>query len=147
LKRVLGIDFGDRNVGLSLSDALQITAQPLTTRRLQNLGEEDRKFFRDLVTKNDVGEIVVGYPLRMDGSSGRRVDKTRAFAAWLEKAVGIRVRFWDERLSTHQALGVAHEQKIRVAAKKSAINQISAAIILQSYLDGKRTDAEHRPDS
>jgi len=144
--RVLGIDYGDRNVGLALSDALRITAQPLTTYRLGNLGDEDRKFFRDLVAEKDIGEVVIGYPLRMDGSSGRRVEKTRAFATWLERAVGIRPVFWDERLSTHQAMGFVHEQKIRIKAKRSAVNQISAAIILQSYLDSKRADADISQD-
>jgi putative Holliday junction resolvase len=139
--RVLGVDFGDRNVGLALSDALRITAQPLDTYQIKNRDADDRKYFQDLVLKQQVVEIIIGLPLRMNGTTGTRVEKTRAFAKWLEGVVHIPVIFWDERLTTHQALSVMHEQKVRRKAKKSVINQISAAIILQSYLDSKRADA------
>ena len=144
--RVLGVDFGDRNVGLALSDALRLTAQPLDTYQLKNRDADDRKYFQDLVLKQQVVEIIIGLPLRMDGTAGTRVEKTRAFAKWLEGAVHIPVIFWDERLTTHQALRVMHEQKVRLKAKKSVINQISAAIILQSYLDSKRADANITQD-
>jgi putative Holliday junction resolvase len=144
--RVLGVDFGDRNVGLALSDALRLTAQPLDTYQLKNRDADDRKYFQDLVLKQQVVEIIIGLPLRMDGTTGTRVEKTRAFAKWLEGAVHIPVIFWDERLTTHQALSVMHEQKVRRKAKKSVINQISAAIILQSYLDSKRADANITQD-
>ncbi len=144
--RILGVDFGDRNIGLALSDVLGLTAQPLSTYRLTNRDDADRRFFRDLVAKQAIKEIVVGFPLRMDGTSGTRAEKTRIFARWLEKTVGLAVVFWDERLTTHQALRVVHEQKVRVKAKKSVINQISAVIILQSYLDSKRSDAHIHQD-
>lgn len=144
--RILGVDFGDRNIGLALSDVLGLTAQPLSTYRLTNRDDADRRFFRDLVAKQAIEEIVVGFPLRMDGTSGTRAEKTRIFARWLEKTVGLAVVFWDERLTTHQALRVVHEQKVRVKAKKSVINQISAVIILQSYLDSKRSDAHIHQD-
>jgi putative Holliday junction resolvase len=68
--RVLGIDYGDRHVGLALSDPLQVTAQPFGTYTLTGREKEDRKFFQDLVARHDVQEIVIGDPLRMDGSSG-----------------------------------------------------------------------------
>jgi len=144
--RVLGIDFGDRNVGLALSDALRLTAQPLDTYQLKNRDADDRKYFQDLVLKQQVVEIIIGLPLRMDGTAGTRVEKTRAFAKWLEGVVHIPVIFWDERLTTQQALSVMHEQKVRLKAKKSVLNQISAAIILQGYLDSKRADANITQD-
>jgi putative Holliday junction resolvase len=139
--RILGVDYGDRNVGLALSDALGITAQPLMTYRLTGRDAEDRSFFADLVRKHGIGEIVLGYPLRMDGSSGTRVEKTRAFAAWLGAFLAVPVRYWDERLTTFQARGVVHEQGVRPKAKKAVLNQVSAAIILQGYLDSRRSDA------
>lgn len=139
--RVLGIDYGDRNIGLALSDALGFTAQPLDNYRFKNSEAADKEFFVGLVRKHEVGEIVCGIPLRMDGTSGTRAEKTRAFASWLEKAVGVPVKFWDERLTTHQALQVMHEQKVKPRARKSVVNQISAAIILQTYLDSQRADA------
>jgi len=144
--RTLGIDLGDRHIGLALSDALKLTAQPLDTYQPTGRKSEDRDFFLDLVRTRQIDEIVVGFPLRMDGTSGSRVEKTRAFAKWLEEAVRVPIVFWDERLTTHQAINAAHEQKIRLKSKKSAINQISAAIILQGYLDSRRSDAGDHQD-
>lgn len=140
--RVLGIDYGDRNVGLALSDVLRLTAQPFGTYRLTGKDETDRAYFREVAAKHQVGEIVVGLPLRMDGTEGSRVEKTRDFARWIESAVHIPVVFWDERLTTQQALMVVHEQKVGLKSKKSVINQISAAIILQGWLDSRRSDAD-----
>jgi putative Holliday junction resolvase len=135
--RILGFDFGDRNIGLALSDPLELTAQPLGQYRL---GEEakNKRYFTELVSKYEVKEIVIGFPLRLDGSSGTRVQKTKEFAAWLEKAVGCSVIFWDERLTTQQAAGIMKEQKINWKTKKEVEHQISAALILQSYLDHRR---------
>jgi len=141
--RILGIDFGDVHIGLALSDPLELTAQPLGQYRLRGDAENDA-FFRDLVRRHEVGEIVVGFPLRMDGSSGTRADKTREFAARLEKASGIRTVLWDERLTTRQAAGIMHEQKIKIKVKHQVEHQISAALILQAYLDSRRFNS-HAP--
>ena len=135
--RILGIDFGDVHVGLALSDPLEITAQPLGQYNLR--GEtENKAYFGELIRRQEVGEIVIGLPLRMDGSSGTRAEKTRAFAVWLEKTTGLSVVLWDERLTTQQAIGIMHEQKIRTKAKQTVEHQISAALILQAYLDSRR---------
>lgn len=135
--RILGIDFGDVHVGLALSDSLELTAQPLGKYRLR--GEaENRAYFGDLVRRHGVAEIVIGLPLRLDGSSGRRAEKTRSFAAWLEKTSGLPVVLWDERLTTRQAIGIMREQKVRAKDKRTVEHQISAALILQAYLDSRR---------
>ncbi len=136
--RILGIDHGDRHVGLALSDPLFITAQPLGTYRLTGREAEDRRFFQDLVAKHDVGEIVLGEPLRMDGSAGTRSAKARSFAAWLEKAVGRPVVLFDERLTTQQALKDLDDDRIRGPTKKEWEDQIAAVIILSTYLERKR---------
>lgn len=135
--RILGLDFGDRNIGLALSDPLGLTAQPLGQ---YVLGEEaeNKKYFADLVSKHGIGEIVIGFPLRLDGSSGTRAQKTKEFAAWLEKTVGCLVVFWDERLTSQQASSIMREQKINWKTKKKVEHQISASLILQSYLDHRR---------
>jgi putative Holliday junction resolvase len=139
--RILGIDHGDRHLGLALSDPLQVTARPLGTYLLKARDEDNRDYFRKLVRDHEVGAIVVGLPLRMDGTAGRRVETTRAFASWLEAAVGFEVAFWDERLTTQQAAGVMREQKVRLKDRRSVLNQIAAVLILQSYLDSRRGDA------
>jgi putative Holliday junction resolvase len=141
--RVLGIDYGDRHVGLALSDVLLITAQPYGTYRLTGREADDRKFFEDLVAREGVGEIVVGEPLRMDGSAGTRAERTRQFAAWLEKAVGKPVIFVDERLTTRQALQALEDSNLRGRAKKEREDQVAAVIILSTYLEMKRHGPQH----
>jgi putative Holliday junction resolvase len=136
--RILGVDFGDVHIGLALSDPLELTAQPLGQFRLRGDAGDDT-YFRDILRRHEVGKIVVGFPLRMDGSSGTRADKTRAFAARLEKISGLTVVLWDERLTPRQAAGIMHEQKIKTKKKRRVEHQISAVLILQAYLDSRRS--------
>jgi putative Holliday junction resolvase len=139
--RILGVDHGDRHVGLAVSDRLHVTAQPLGTYILSGRDEDDRAYFRELVRTQDIGKIVVGLPLRLDGTAGSRAETARAFASWLETAVGVEVAFWDERLTTHQAVGIMREQKVKPRDRRSVVNQIAAVLILQGYLDSRRPDA------
>lgn len=132
--RILGLDYGDRYVGLALSDPLQLTAQPWGQYALA--GEEaDKKFFETLIRQHEITKIVVGLPLRLDGSSGTRVEKTREFARWLEVTFSLPVVLWDERLTSQQAAGIMREQRIRWPKRKKVEHQISASLILQNYLD------------
>ncbi len=140
--RVLGIDFGDRKIGLAVSDRLWITAQPLAIYR-RRTEKEDEKYFKKLVSEYEIAEIVVGLPLRMDGSSGTRAEKTREFARWLERILDLPVNFWDERLTTKQAKKILSQRKIGVKTKKEIEDQISAVIILSAYLESKRA----KPDA
>jgi putative Holliday junction resolvase len=136
--RVLGVDYGDRHVGLALSDPLLITAQPLDSYTLTGRENIDREYFRELVARHDVGRIALGYPLRMDGSTGTRAEKTRVFAAWLEKAVDRPVDLIDERLTTRQALKTLKDEKLRGRKKKDWEDRIAAVIILSTYLERRR---------
>lgn len=135
--RVLGIDYGDSHIGLAVSDKLLLTAQALGSYRSKSK-EEDKKYFKELVLKYEIGEIVLGFPLRMDGSPGTRVEKTKEFAGWLKKILKIPIIFWDERLTTKQALRILGQQKIKAKRKKILEDQIAASIILSSYLESKR---------
>jgi putative Holliday junction resolvase len=140
--RVLGIDYGDRHIGLALTDALKLTAQPFGTYDLKASESENRKYFQDLVARYDVDEIVIGFPLRMDGTQGTRTRITKEFAGWLEKAVHKPIIFWDERLTTQQALHTIEDLKVRGKKKKECEDQISAVIILSTYLERKRGDSD-----
>ena len=135
--RVLGIDYGDSHIGLAISDRLLLTAQALGNYRSKNK-EEDKKYFKELVKKYEIGEIVLGFPLRMDGSSGTRVERTKEFAGWLKKILKIPVIFWDERLTTKEALRILSQQKMKARKKKILKDQIAASVILSSYLESKR---------
>lgn len=135
--RVLGIDYGDRKIGLAISDRLGFTAQPLEVYR-RKTEKEDKKYFKSLVAEYGITEIIVGLPLRMDGSFGTRAEKTREFAQWLERTIGLSVQFWDERLTTKQANKILSQQKIAPKAKKGIEDQVAAVIILSTYLESKR---------
>jgi putative Holliday junction resolvase len=144
--RVLGIDYGDRHIGLALSDVLRVTAQPFGTYRMTGREKDDRRFFQELVARHEVEEIVVGDPIRMDGSSGTRVEKTRQFAAWLKKAVGKPVVFIDERLTTREALHLLQDSRLRSREKKELEDQIAAVIILSTYLERQRSERRDPQD-
>ncbi|MBN1938323.1 MAG: Holliday junction resolvase RuvX [Candidatus Aminicenantes bacterium] len=132
--RILGIDYGDRHIGLALSDPLGMFAQPLETYILKDRKAENAAYFRRLIQIHEIGRFVLGMPLRMDGTAGTRAEKTREFAKWLEGLTGLPVVFWDERLTTQQATAIMHEQGVKEKDRKSVVNQISASLILQAYL-------------
>jgi putative Holliday junction resolvase len=135
--RILGIDFGDRRIGLAVSDTLFLTAQAIGIYRRQSQ-EKDKKYFQELVSQYEIGEIVIGLPLRMDGSPGTRVEKTKKFARWLENTLHLPIVFWDERLTTQQALKILRGQKTDFRKKRILKDQISASLILSSYLENKK---------
>lgn len=144
--RILAIDYGDRHLGLALSDPLQITAQPFGTYTLKDDQAADLAFFQKLVEEQDVEEIVLSWPLRMDGSPGRRTEVTREFAVQLETATGRKVIFWDERLTTQQAQRKLEGFKGNYREKKRREDQLAAVIILEAYLEKKRHHADHTPE-
>jgi putative Holliday junction resolvase len=135
--RVLGIDYGDSHIGLAISDKLLITAQALGSYRSTSK-KEDKKYFKELILKYEIGEIVVGLPLRMNGSPGTRVEKTKEFAGWLKKILKIPIIFWDERLTTKEALRILGQQRIKAKRKKILEDQTAASVILSSYLESQR---------
>ncbi len=139
--RVLGIDYGDRKVGLAVSDKLRLTAHALETYRKKNR-KEDAAYFKKLVSQYEIEEIVVGLPLRMDGSPGTQAKKTREFARWLESVLNLPISFFDERLTTQQAIKILHHHKRNPEAKKDLEDQISAVIILTNYLESQRAKSD-----
>jgi len=130
--RIMGVDFGDSRIGVSLSDPLGIMATPLTiiTRTEE---EEDIDAIVDIIHQNEVGRIVVGLPISMDGTLGKQAEKVKAFAAELGKKIDIPVEFKDERLSTVVAKNLV--QEARKTDRKTRYDAAAAALILQSYLD------------
>jgi len=135
--RVLAIDHGDRRLGLAVSDPLGLTAQSLGFYELQD-EERDLAYFRRLADEYKIAEVVVGLPLRMDGTEGTRAEKTRRFARLLSERLELRIVFWDERLTTRQALGILREGNIRGQKRKMRKDQVAACLILSAYLESKR---------
>lgn len=133
--RIMGIDFGDKRIGIALSDTFGWTAQGLETISYNNSFKEAVNRIMQIVKQYDVGKIVVGLPLNMNGTKGFRVDKTNEFIQELSKQTNIQIIKWDERLSSVIAGNVIKEMGKSPSKNKGLIDTISAAVILQSYLD------------
>lgn len=135
--RIIGLDYGSKTVGVALSDALMLTAQPVETitRKEENKLRKTYARIEEIIRQNDVEQIVVGLPKNMDGSIGERALLCQEFAANLERRTGLKVIMWDERLTTVAANDVLIECGVRRENRKAVIDQIAAAFILQEYLD------------
>ena len=135
--RLLGVDLGDKTIGLALSDVERSIATPLETIRRSKFSR-DAERLRALVAQFDVGAVVLGLPLNMDGSEGLRAQATRAFARNLKPLLGIPVVFWDERLSTAAVTRTLIEADASRAKRSAAVDKMAAAYILQGALDRLR---------
>ena len=135
--RVLGLDFGSKTVGVAVSDALMITAQPVETitRKDENKLRQTLARIEQLAKEYEVDKIVLGMPKNMNNTLGERAEKTIAFKENLERRSGIEVILWDERLTTQAAEQVLIESNVRRENRKEYIDQIAAVFILQGYLD------------
>lgn len=133
--RVLGLDPGERRVGVAVSDPLGITAQGLDTIDLRSQPDLLAAVKR-LVTDYDVRRIVVGHPVSMSGRPNESSKRAEALARRIERETGVAVTLWDERLSSREARRVLAGRR----AKKSTVDRVAAVLILQTYLDsvGKR---------
>ena len=134
--RRLGIDHGERRVGLALSDEDGRIALPLET-----LERKDPKILLEtiaaLATREAVVEIVVGLPLNLDGTEGTSARRARRFSERLAEESGLPVVLWDERLTTAAAQRALAEGGVRASDQKRMVDQVAAAILLQSYLDSR----------
>ena len=135
--RILGLDYGSVTVGVAVSDALRVTAQPLETitRKDENKLRQTCARIEQLIAEYEVESIVLGYPKNMNDSVGERAKKTEEFKAMLERRTGLPVTLWDERLTTVAAERVLMESGARRENRKAVIDQVAAALILQGYLD------------
>lgn len=134
--RILAIDYGRRRIGLALSDTLGLTSQPLGTLARTNRRNDVRRL-REIARRYEVGRIVVGHPLHLDGSASEMAAEVARFAAHIKKQLSLPVELVDERLSSWEAkqiltAGEGASTKLRGEGK---IDQIAAAVILRDYLE------------
>lgn len=134
--RTLGLDVGTKTIGVAVSDALDLTAQTVTTVRRTQL-KADLAALRELVRAHEAERFVVGLPLNMDGSEGPRAEATRKFVEALTQALGLPVELWDERLSTVAAQRTLLEADLSRAKRREVIDQLAAQFILQGWLDSR----------
>jgi len=132
--RILGIDYGNKRVGIAVSDAMGWTAQPLATLEMHG-HKELLEEIKEYIAKYDAEKIIVGMPYNMDGSMGKRAEITQAFINFLKKNLEIEIEIQDERLTSSQAENILLEADVSRAGRKDVIDKLAAALILQTYLD------------
>jgi putative Holliday junction resolvase len=132
ITRILGLDVGDSRIGLALSDPLGILATPLT---IINRADESTAIEKitGIVRKNEVGRVIVGLPLNMNGTQGQQAEKTIVFVKALSRFLEVPVEYRDERLSTVSARELI--RGVRKTTRETRYDAAAAALILQSYLD------------
>ncbi len=131
---LLGLDVGDTRIGVALSDELGVAAHPLCTLTRKNR-KVDLIAISDLVSIHKVECVVIGLPISLDGSIGAQAEKVQKFAKRLEHVIDIPIEFQDERFTTAEAEEILHELNKDAKAQKELIDEVSAVIILDDYLN------------
>ena len=136
MSRILSIDYGEKRVGLALSDLLQIIAKPFDT--LLNKNDNDLiKNILEISESNIVSKIIVGMPLTLKGKHSEQTKKVLQFVNLLKDQTSLPVEQYDERLSSIQAKRTLVMQGIKTGHNKSEVDKTAAALFLQGYLDGQ----------
>lgn len=135
MQRCLGLDVGQVRIGIAITDPFGLFAQPLLVldRRKDAITER----LSELIADYDVGKVVVGYPLRMNGEQGIACEKMDGFVASLQLPAGVEVVTIDERLTSKQAEKILIGAGMRRERRKGAIDKLAAAILLQAYIDSQ----------
>lgn len=143
--RYLGLDVGERRIGVALSDASGRLATPLTTIGAVPRAQALERIAR-LCVEHEVAELVIGLPLTMRGEVGPQAAEVQRFGAALAGVVGLPIQFFDERLTTAAAEQLLREMGVKPEKRKLQIDQVAASIILQDFLDSRRNgpaDSSH----
>jgi len=137
--RVIGLDYGSRTVGVSVTDALGITVQPFETitRKEENKLRRTCARVEEIIKELGVKEIVVGLPLHLDGEESESSVKARAFGEMLARRTGLPVCYQDERLTTVEADGILEDTGVPKGERKQYIDAVAACLILEDYLSRK----------
>jgi len=138
--RVLGLDVGERRVGIAISDPTGTVARPLQA-LVRGSREEDFAAIAALVVEHDIGLVVVGRPLSLDGTEGPQARRVARYAEALAARLPVRLVSWDERFTTVEAEEILRQSRskreMRRARTAGELDAVAAAVILQSYLDSE----------
>lgn len=141
--KILAVDFGDSHTGLAVCDRTETLASPIGIIHEKNFDACIEKIAH-MATEYEVGEIIVGNPINMNGSRGPRSQKCELVAEKLRGLVSVDVKLWDERSTTVTAHNMMNEINKRGKKRKAVIDAVAAAVILESYLNFKRlNNQEH----
>lgn len=138
--RLLGLDLGTKTIGLALSDVRFTIASPLETIKRVKFSVDAQALLK-VIERHQVGGLVIGLPLNMDGSAGPRVQATRAFVRNLAPLTPLPVAYWDERLSTAAVTRTLLDADASRARRGELVDKLAASYILQGALDRLRDDA------
>jgi len=134
MERILGLDVGDKRIGVAVTDPLQITAQGVTTVK-RKTRDDDLESFRQLIEKYEIKKVVAGLPLNMDGSESAQTRKTVNFCQFIKKRLDIEIIYIDERLTSSWSEKILIEGNVSRENRKEYIDMLAAQMILQSYMD------------
>lgn len=134
---LMGLDLGTQTIGVAVSDRMRGVASPLETVKRKKFGVDAARLL-ELMAEREVGGIVLGLPLNMDGTEGPRAQSTRAFARNLSRLTEVPITFWDERLSTVAAERALLEADTSRRRRAEVIDHVAAGFILQGALDRLR---------
>jgi putative Holliday junction resolvase len=133
--RYLGLDVGNRRIGVAVSDELGLTAQPVLTLERKRSMREDLRSLERLARRFGVVGIVVGNPVHLSGEVSPQAAKTQTFAAALGELSGLPIHLWDERLTTREAHQILYEAGHARQEHRRVVDQVAATLILQSFLE------------
>ncbi len=140
--RILAVDWGERRIGLALSDETQTLAQPLATLTRRTGKRFPMARLVDLVNRHRVTGIIVGLPLDETGAEGDAAHAAKALADDIKRRVGdLEVTMWDERMTTARVLAAVREMGGSTRGRKADLDAMAAALLLQHYLDARRGTA------
>jgi putative Holliday junction resolvase len=135
--RLLGLDVGETTIGLALSDGGRMIATPLSTIERTKFSK-DIEQLKIIIATHKIGGLVIGHPLNMDGSEGRRTQSIRTFVANLSKHIALPMLLWDERMSTMAVERMMLEADMSRKRRAELVDKLAASYILQGYLDAIR---------
>ncbi|MEE8371014.1 MAG: Holliday junction resolvase RuvX [Sphingomonadales bacterium] len=138
--RLLGLDIGEKTIGLAISDERRVIATPMETIRRKKFTADARKLL-EIATAREVGGLVLGLPVNMDGSEGPKCQSVRQFAANLGELTDLPMAFWDERLSTMAVTRTLLEADTSRAKRRQVVDKMAAGFILQGALDRMQAGA------
>lgn len=139
MERIMGLDIGDKTIGVAISDPLGITAQGLYTIKRQSK-KHDYQAIEELINKYDLKKIVVGLPKNMNNTIGPQSEKVIKFAEKIKNKFNVEIIYIDERMTTMSAERILIEGNVRRENRKKYIDKVAATYILQTYLDSIRRE-------
>lgn len=134
--RVMAIDYGDRRIGLAVSDERQILVGDAWTMQEWNMERAAKRIAEEAKARN-VGILVLGLPKNMDGSEGERAELSRRFEALLRAETGLEVRLWDERRSSIEAHAILHANGRKEKDHRKHVDAVAASLLLEGYLESR----------